>query len=292
VADWFDSDGGDSAKGLKRPLGPLTLGGWLLAGGGAVVVWILWRRYEADKAANAAAGGGTGPGLLTGAGGTIPTPGAGTVTGNVAPFSSYSDWLQATVDQIVSGGGIDAGQALDAITTWLGGGCVSKSQYSAISNVLSSTSIGLPPGWGTSIPPLTVCSTATSGSGSGTVPTTPSTPAPAPPTVTGSNENASLTNALIAEMTTNGEHVIDEVFQPTNNTMYYLTNKGGIYTVGNGFYGSVFSLGSEFVGTPVKVTLNSMGGYTIWNQYGQSYNFGPQGTGADYAGATGGKGAT
>jgi hypothetical protein len=275
-------------KGLKRKAGPLTVGGWLLAGGGAFALFLLYRRYEASKVTASAAGGGTGPGILT-AGGTIPTTGVTSSTAPGAPFSSYGAWLQAAIAQISSGSGLDAGQALDGITTWLGGGCVTEAAYQAITQVIASNSIGLPPGWGTSIPPLTVCASSTAVSPPPSPPAAPPAPAPAPAPST--NQGASLSSSLISTMTTNGEHVIDTIYDPSTNTQLYLTNKGGVYTVGNGFFGSVFSLGSAFVGTPVKITLDNRGGYTIWNQYGQSYDFAGPGTGADYAGVTAGQGS-
>ena len=177
-----EGEGGGAAKGLKKKAGPLTVGGWLLSVGGALGLYILIRRYQADRAAaNAAAGGGTGAGVLTG-GGIIPA-GVGQVgSGTGAPFSSYSSWLQAAIAQMTSSGGIDSGQALDAITTWLGGGCVSSAGYQAISGIIGSTNIGLPPGWGTSIPALSVCPAPTSGGGGSNPPPAPP-PAPSAPPV-------------------------------------------------------------------------------------------------------------
>lgn len=275
-------------KGLKRRVGPLSLGGWLLSLGGAAVLYLGFRRYEADKAASAAAGGGTGSGVLT-AGGTVPTTGLASTT-TTGTFTDYASWLQAAVSAIASGGGIDSGQALDGIQTWLGGGCVSQKVYNAVTQeVISNTSIGLPPGWGTSIPSLTVCAAPSPPPKTPSTPT-PSTPAAPAPAPNNSNENAPLTAGLIAMMTNNGEHVISSYFDSADNTMYYLTNKGGVYNIGSGFYGSAFSLGNEFVGTPVSITGNKLGGYTIVNNYGQTYNFGPKGTGSDYAGSTSGVG--
>lgn len=171
-------------KGLKKKMGPLTAGGWLASLGGALVLFILVKRYQADRAmASAAAGGGRGSGILTG-GGIIP-PGTGGSTlgsGTGAPFSSYSAWLQAAIAQM-SSGGLDAGQALDAITTWLGGGCVTQAGYQGIASVISTNSIGLPPGWGTSIPALSVCPIPTAGGGGGPTPTPTPAPKPALPTL-------------------------------------------------------------------------------------------------------------
>lgn len=163
-------------KGLKKRVGPLSVGGWAASLGGALVLYILVRRYQAARSANAAAGGGTGAGVLT-AGGTIPASFGQIGAGTGAPFSSYGAWLQAAISSMAAGTGIDSGQALDGITSWLGGSCVSKPVYDAITQqVISSSSIGLPPGWGTQLPPLTVCSPAQA-----PAPPPPSTPAPPPP---------------------------------------------------------------------------------------------------------------
>lgn len=157
-------------KGLKKRLGPLSLGGWLASLGGAAVVYILFRRYEADKtAASAAAGGGTGAGILT-AGGTIPTTGLTSTTAAGAPFSSYAQWLTAAIAQMTSSSGVDAGTALNGITDWLSGQCVTSTQYQAISQTIANESIGLPPGYGSTIPALSVCSTSPTSTTAAAVP--------------------------------------------------------------------------------------------------------------------------
>lgn len=171
-----------AGKGLKKKVGPLSVGGWLASVGGALGLFILIKRYQAAKAsAGAAAGGGMGSGILTG-GGIIPPGTAGTLPGGGtgAPFSSYSAWLQAAIAQMTSSSGIDSGQALDAITTWLGGGCVTQAGYQAITSVIGTTNIGLPPGWGTAIPALSVCGTPTT-TGGPPPPTPTPTPTPAAP---------------------------------------------------------------------------------------------------------------
>lgn len=277
-------------KGLKKRIGPLSAGGWLVSVGGAGVLYLLFRRYEADKAAAGAAGGGTGAGILT-AGGTVPTDTSTSPTNTAGSgFTNYASWLQAAVSAISSGGaGIDAGQALDGIQSWLGGGCVTQKVYNAITQqVISNSSVGLPPGWGSAIPSLTVCAAAAPPpppppGGTPPPPKSTATQAAPPPAPNTSNRNASLSASLISMMTANGEHVVDSYYDQADNTMYYLTNKGGIYNVGNGFFGSAFSLGSAFQGQAVAIKGNSLGGYTIVNNLGETYNFGPAGTGSDYA---------
>jgi hypothetical protein len=97
---------------------------------------------------------------------------------------------------------------------------------------------------------------------------------------------------FFAAMIANGEHVISSTYQPVTGTRLYLSNRGGVYAPGGGhFYGSVFSLApGTFIGRPVAIRALSNGGYAIINQYGQTYNFGPAGSGSDYAEVLGGRG--
>lgn len=280
MADGEAAKGG--GKGLKRRLGPLSMGGWLLSLGGAGALFILFKRYEAGRNA-AAAGGGTGAGVLTG-GGTIPAGGVGGSAGN-PPFSDYGAWLTAAVAQIASGGGVDSGQALDGIQTWLGGGCVSQRVYNAITqSVISNTSIGLPPGWGTSIPPLTVCAAAAPPPPPppppAPAPSAPAAAAPAPPPVFGG-----LSGALSSQLTNNGESVASVQWDRVLNEFIVLTNKGGIYNVnaqgqpsGGTFYGSYLGLpAQDRQGTRTfnQLRINADGTYTAIATTGESYTFDP-----------------
>ena len=173
------------SSGLKKRIGPLSVGGWAASLGGALVLYILLRRYEASKAASsAAAGGGTGADVLT-AGGTVPTSLSQTGTTGGAPFSSYAGWLTAALAQMTSSSGLDAGTALNAINDWLNGQCVSQQGYTAITSAIASESIGLPPGWGTNLPNLTVCTQGTGSAGGTTGGGTSTGSTPAPSTVHG-----------------------------------------------------------------------------------------------------------
>jgi hypothetical protein len=277
-------------KGLKKRIGPLSAGAWLASLGGAAVVYILFRRYEADKAASAAAGGGTGAGVLT-AGGTIPTSGSVGGGGGGAPFSTYAEWLTAAI-AAMSSNGLDAGQALDGITSWLGGQCVAQNVYNGIVSAISSTSIGLPPGYASNLPPLTVCNTPAP------TPTPTPTPTPAPtPTPTPAPAPAPQAPAvpifqglapwLASAMGMNGESVASYAWDAPLGEFIVLTDKGGIYNVnpngtpagGHPFYGSYLGLPAADRQGAARIfnnlVVNSDGTYTITSTGGQSYTFNP-----------------
>ena len=100
------------------------------------------------------------------------------------------------------------------------------------------------------------------------------------------------TLAQLEDILHNREHLIDLAYQPVTRTFLFLSNVGRVYPVGgNGYFGDVSSIGRRaFVGVPAKISPNANGGYTISNQVGQTYTFGPPGTGTDYAGVVRGRG--
>jgi hypothetical protein len=281
-----DSTGG---KGLKKRVGPLSVGGWLASVGGALALFLLWRRYEADKAGAAAAGGGTGAGVLT-AGGTIPTTGNPSTGPAGAPFSTYSGWLTAAIAQMTSSNGIDAGQALNGITDWLSGQCVTQTVYNAIAQTIGNESIGLPPGFGSNIPTLSVCAVPPTNPPPAAPP--PAAPPPAAPPAAAPQTPAvpmfqGLAPWLASAMGLNGETVADYSWDAPLNEFIVLTNKGGIYNVnpngtpagGHPFYGSYLGLpAADQQGGPRtfnKLVINNDGTYTITSTGGQSYTFNP-----------------
>lgn len=174
-----EGDTPKGGKGLKKRLGPLSVGGWAASLGGAAVLYVLLKRYEASKTAAA----GASSSVLT-AGGTVPSSETTSTTGNVAPFTNYADWLTAAIAQGTSSSGLDSGQILNGITDWLSGQCVPTSQvYNAIAGLISNTSIGLPPGWGSAVPQLSVCATPAAPAAPA-APSAPAAPAaPAAPSV-------------------------------------------------------------------------------------------------------------
>ncbi len=135
-------------KGGKKVLGQSYLA-WGLELGGAVVAYILWKRYSAGQAAAAldaqTAGGGNGAGNV---GGTT------TSTSGQQSFTSLASWEQAAMS-LMSSSALKPADALNALTDWLGGSCVDQTAYTALGNAVST--LGIPPGFGYGVPKLSVC---------------------------------------------------------------------------------------------------------------------------------------
>lgn len=156
-------------KGLKKKLGPLPYWGWAAVGAGTFLVYRYLRARSAAGAANAASG-------ITG--GNLPPNVIGN-TANPSPttgpsFATTAAWTEAAIT-FLTAGGMNPADALNSITSWLNGNCVTKAAYNGLGAAINNSSIGLPPGY-SSVPPLTICSTPSATSGGGT-----STP---PPSVT------------------------------------------------------------------------------------------------------------
>ena len=139
----------------KKKLGPLTSAQWAgVAGGVLAIFWYLRRRSTAtaSSAANALQGGSTIPA------GMIPAPTGS--TGGPGSFTDYGSWQTAFLEAMGSSGafGKQAGpsaRAVDGLSRWVNGSCVSANQFIAISSAISS--VGLPPGEGSQLNPLTLC---------------------------------------------------------------------------------------------------------------------------------------
>jgi hypothetical protein len=91
-------------KGKK--LGPFSAVGWAAIGGGALVAFYLYKRYEAGTASTAAAGtlGGT----------SIPTGNVATTAPNAPVYSTWGEWEQAVISA-VSGNNYSAGAERPAV---------------------------------------------------------------------------------------------------------------------------------------------------------------------------------
>jgi hypothetical protein len=277
-------------KAKKKIMGMsyLTVG---LGVAGILVAYYLYRRMQASSAAGAA---NSSTGLA--GGNSVPTGQTSGGTSSLPTFSSFSQWEQAVLSGM-TGPGYSASQALNDLVGWVSGQCVSAKGYTAIGNAI--TTQGLPPGFGTSLPPLTVCSSSSSGSGSGSTGSTgsgSSSGGSGSGTGTGTSTVAgpgALPTALMDAMEKNGEHIVQTVYDPVYKDYLYLTNKGGIYTLQpgdtgaggtakqatSGFFGSYLGLPSSATqGGPrtfTGVTVNSNGGYTLTSSDGQTYHFGP-----------------
>ena len=152
-------DGKKSKIDLKKKYGPLTGTGWLLTGGGVAAAWYIYSKIKAGSAASAAAPSS----VLTG---SNSIPGGNTVTSatpNGATYSTLSEWENAAI-AAMTGSGVAATDAYNNLQAWMGGSCVDSASYSALGSVISSQ--GLPPGFGSTMPILTICPSTTSVSGS------------------------------------------------------------------------------------------------------------------------------
>ena len=148
----------------KKKVGGLSPVAWGLAAVGGFGVFYLYRRMRASSAASAA-----NQGLPVGSGATIPAGSTGGAGTGLPSFSSFSAWEQAALGSM-TGFNYSASQALNDLIGWVSGQCVSAAGYTAIGNVIQTQ--GLPPGFGTSLPPLTVCAVAS--------PVPPANPIPTP----------------------------------------------------------------------------------------------------------------
>ena len=142
-----------SGTGLKKKAGPLPIWGWF---GVAAGTYLLYRWYSARQAANAAtaASGTTGGTLIPN---DIGLPAASST--GAGTFTSMAAWQQAFLT-FLTGNGLSPGDALNAVSAYTQGNCVSQSAYNALAAGLSSSSVGLPPGF-TAPPTLSVCPSST-----------------------------------------------------------------------------------------------------------------------------------
>lgn len=173
---------------LDQKLGPLSRKAWIGVAGATVVVFYLWRRHEASVAAGTTT-------ALSG-GDTIPGDSStdGSVTSTANTFSTIGAWETAAIAAMTSPGYTDA-QALNDLTSWLSGQCVTSAGYTAISSIIGNPSVGLPPGYN-SLPAISVCPQATAPTPPAAPPVAPPAPPAAPPPsnfwadVTGSTDSA------------------------------------------------------------------------------------------------------
>lgn len=252
---------------------PIWAWGAILAG--SVGVYLLYKRYVNDQAAaadSATTDENTAEPLDTGA--------SSTTSNTPAVYSTFSAWEQAALSAM-TGPNYNAAQALNDLSAWTNGECVSSAGYNAIGNILET--VGLPPGFGSSTPTLAVCADSGTTSGGTTGSTTGGTTST---TTAATTKPPGLSASLQAAMTNNGEHVTDTVYDATTKTWLYLTNKGGVYALNNngGTTGATFY--GSYLGLPAKDTeggsrtfnqiqVNSNGTYSLIDTLGQVYNFTP-----------------
>ena len=257
-------------KGLTKKAGPLPVWGYGAVGVGAFLIYRLLKSRSKGgtaSAANIPLSGGIG----------IPAGQSG-----VGPqtFASFGGWQQAAI-AAMAGGILSPAEALNGLTAWINGQCVSANQYTGISSII--TTVGLPPGF-SSVPTLSVCPAPTAAAApAAAAPAAAAPAAPAAPVNPGPPPG--LASNIIAAMTANGEHLVaSPTWDAAANEWLYLTQKGGVYNLapggggGSAFYGSGLSskLGGAFNGrTAQSITANGNGGYTITDTTGSTYTFGP-----------------
>jgi hypothetical protein len=155
--------------GLKKKVGPLPIWAYPVLGGGAFLIYRFIKSREASSAAAA--------GTATSGGTDIPAGQSTSSSTTLPTFSSLSDWEQAAISAM-SSGTLSPADALNGLTDWINGQCVSADQFKGISQIISS--VGLPPGFST-VPVLSVCGSATAANTTAPAPT----PTAAPATATG-----------------------------------------------------------------------------------------------------------
>lgn len=268
-------------KGLKKKLGPLPYWGWLLAAAGGFLGYRYLKARSAASSALAASG--------TTGGTTIPQGAIQTSspsTGLAGTFSSQGQWEQAALS-FLTGNGVAPADALNGITNWLSGNCVSEAVYRELSAALVSSSVGLPPGY-TALPTLTVCPSAAQTATTSTTTVTPTGPAAPPPTPAVPLFQG-LSAALKAQLANNGESIVATQWDSTLNEFILLTNKGGIYNVnpqgspnvGGAFFGSYLGLpAADRALAPgqaarqfTQLIINPDGTYTAIDSAGDTYTF-------------------
>lgn len=265
---------GGKGKGISKKLGPLPYWGWAAVGAGTFIVYRYVKARNAASAANAASG-------LTG-GSLIPNNiGLPTATNTPAGnFSSVTSWTQAALAALTSGG-MNPADALNAITSFLNGNCVSQAAYNGLGQALNSTSVGLPPGY-SAVPTLSVCPSPAQ-----TPTTTNPSPPPATPSIPAVPIFSGLSSTLAAQLANNGETIAATQWDAAANEFILLTNKGGIYNVtpqgnpsGGAFYGSYLGLPAADralapgqTRTFTQLIINPDGTYTAVSSTGERYTF-------------------
>src|ERR1700685_433653 len=158
---------------LTKKLGPLPRWGWAAVGGGTLLAYLLYRKY--------AAGSTTTTTTTTASGSTsIPTvdlvnstPNASTgttttTTPTATSYTNFTEWEQAVIKHLNTLG-LSPATSVNAVQSWIRGSGGTQQGYTGLSSAVGA--VGLPPGFGTSLPTLSVCASAI------TTPTAPIEPA-------------------------------------------------------------------------------------------------------------------
>jgi hypothetical protein len=134
---------------------------WGVELGAAALLFLWFRRREQNAAALSSTAGA--PVTSQPLNVAPPSP-----SGAAGPPGTLSQWQAAAVQWMATNGQLNANEALNAVSDFLSGNCLSSTGYTGLSGALGA--IGLPPGI-TSFSPITVCPSS---------PTTTPTPTPTP----------------------------------------------------------------------------------------------------------------
>lgn len=240
---------------FSKKIGPFPAWVWVVGVGG--VGLLFYRRQQA--AAAAAAGVGTAGDTLT-AGAPMDSSGAPIGSNGTASTGQTMDqWRQAAFAALVHAG-VSPALAEQAIDNFINRNPLGPLQSGAINKALGL--VGAPP---ESLPFI------------GTVPG--GGPTPKPPPVPPTHDPGFRLTPIAAPPHINflpGEHIVDSLRAggSTSSAGYYLTNLGGIYSVGGArFLGSAFSkphaAGTQFS----QLESDGRGGYTLVATNGHTMHF-------------------
>jgi hypothetical protein len=254
---------------LTKKLGPQPRWAWAAEFVGG---FLLFRYIRARQNANSGLAQFTAT-PLTG-GNTIPTAAGafgGPTSGAAPTYSTLSAWITAALGQVSTVPGYSNTSALNDLTAWLNGGCVSAAGFNFIGNFIASG--GLPPGFSTP-PTLSVCpSTGTQSGGGSTAPPPPPPASPTPAPVPTPPSLGSLTNNVLGNVVS--------MFQ-SGSGWVWVTDSGYVYaSPGAGYYGGTDAgavggpIASKIVNAFAITSGPNAGGYTLVASNGDTYNFGP-----------------
>ena len=270
-----------ASSALNAKHGGLKTWQWGAVGVGALLLYVVVERRRAAAsaaAAQTALSGGT----------SIPLAGVSASSGVAAP-STLAGWIQQALSTAPTNAGYSQSAALNDITGWLNGQCVSQAGYNWLGGLIGT--LGSPVGY--QIPPaLTVCASSTpppADTGSTPPPTTQtSTPAPAPAPSNAAPGAPPGLPAAIMHALAPGESVVSTQWDPTLGEWINLTNLGGIFNLtpqgspGSTFYGSYLGLPPGLRATVpgqvrsfTQLVINPDGTYTAIDSAGESYTFTP-----------------
>lgn len=252
---------------LTKKLGPQPRWAWVAEG---LAAFLLYRFYKARRASSGLTSLTATP--LTG-GSTIPAgQSSGSSASGTPAYSTLSAWITAALAEVATTPGYSNTAALNDLTSWLNGSCVSAAGFTAIGNAIMS--IGLPPGFSTP-PTLSVCPSSGS-SNSGQTPTNPPPP-PAAPTANPISPTAPPLGSLTSQVIGN----VVSVFQQGTGWVY-VTDRGYVYnSPGSNYYGGTDggavggAIAAHIVEAYAITSGPNAGGYTLVASNGDTYNFGP-----------------